>query len=171
MQEARAKAEAERAAVLQELEALKADLSRQKASAGAASNKAAGLIKDVASARAEREALAEKLNEAESVLKAKSDQHAICQRDLQATQKDLGATRVSLGETNARLGSSLNQCVTFNHELHEIGTDLLQRYENKGFGEVLGVNEPFIQKARVRLENISGEIKDKLDARRLSADQ
>lgn len=171
LQEARSKAEAERTALQQEIESLKADLARQKASSGVASNKAAVLTRDIATAKAEKDTLAERLNETEKALRSSSDLYATCQRDLGSTRRDMGAANQELSEANARLGSRLKQCSTFNGELHAIGTDLLQRYENKGFGEVLGTTEPFIQKARVRLENLSEEIRGKLEARRLPAEQ
>ncbi len=171
LQEARSKADAERAALQQELESLRADLVRQKASSGAASGRAAALTRDIAAIRSERDTLAQRLDEAEKALRTTSDLHANCQRDLGSTRRDMGAAQQSLSEANVRLDGRLKQCTTYNRELHEIGTDLLKRYENKGFGEVLGTREPFIQKARVRLENLSEEVRGKLEARRLPADQ
>ena len=171
LQEARSKAEADRTALQQEIESLKADLARQKASSGAASNKAAVLTRDIATARAEKDALTERLSEAEKTLRSTADVYATCQRDLGSTRRDMGAANQELNEANARLGGRLKQCVAFNSELHAIGTDLLQRYENKGLAEVLSTTEPFIQKARVRLENLSEEIRGKLEARRMPAEQ
>ena len=46
------------------------------------------------------------------------------------------------------------------------GTELLSRYERKGFAEVVGAREPFLQTARVTLENVKAEYQDKLDAAR-----
>ena len=80
----------------------------------------------------------------------------------QVCQATLGQARLNLGAANRDLNTRLGQCLKDNSELVTLGQDLLQRYENKGLGEVLGANEPFIQAGRVRLENLGDEIRAKL---------
>jgi hypothetical protein len=57
-----------------------------------------------------------------------------------------------------------DQCRTQNASLYGLGVDLLGRYENKGFAEVFGAKEPFVQTARVTLENTKSQYEDKLNA-------
>lgn len=161
MQETQEKAEADRQAAQQALSAAQTELSREKAAAASAGGRLAALSRELAAARAEGEALEKQLGELKAALAQGSEQQAACRTELTVTRQELGAA-------NTRLNGRLKQCVAYNHELHGIGQDLLQRYENKGLGEVLGASEPFIQGARVRLENLSAELRGKLEARHLS---
>lgn len=167
LQEARAKAESERLSAQKALDDAQSELARQKSAAGSASGRAATLARDLAAARAEREALAAKVGELEEALKAQTAQHAMCRSELGTTRTSLGEANSGLTARNADLDSRLKTCVAYNQELHGLGQDLLARYQNKGLAEVLGEAEPFIQKARVRLENVTAEMKEKLDARHL----
>ncbi|MEK8086064.1 hypothetical protein WNB94_06600 [Aquabacterium sp. A3] len=155
LQEAQAQAESQRQAAQQALEATRTDLSSQKAAAAAASRRAAGLSKALADTTAERDALQARVAELEASLQRSTEQGQVC-------QATLGQARLNLGAANRDLNTRLGQCLKDNSELVTLGQDLLQRYENKGLGEVLGANEPFIQAGRVRLENLGDEIRAKL---------
>lgn len=157
LQEAQAQAEAQRQAAQQALDATRGDLSSQKAAAAAASRKAASLSKALADTTAERDALKARVAELEASLQRSTEQGQVC-------QATLGQARVNLGATNRDLSSRLGQCLKDNQALVVLGQDLLERYENKGFGEVLGAKEPFIQSGRVKLENRGQEIRAKLEA-------
>jgi chromosome segregation ATPase len=157
LQEAQAQAEAQRQAAQQALDATRGDLSSQKAAAAAASRKAASLSKALADTTAERDALKARVAELEASLQRSTEQGQVC-------QATLGQARVNLGATNRDLSSRLGQCLKDNQALVVLGQDLLERYENKGFGEVLGAKEPFIQSGRVKLENQGQEIRAKLEA-------
>jgi chromosome segregation ATPase len=67
---------------------------------------------------------------------------------------------------NGNLGNSVKQLTAQNAQLYQLGTELLQQYENKGLAQVLGNAEPFVQTARVTLENLKETYQDKLDAAR-----
>jgi hypothetical protein len=68
-----------------------------------------------------------------------------------------------VAEHQAQLGS----CRQHNAQLVEVGQGLLARYEGKGLGEWLGMQEPFVQSGRVALENARAQYQEQIDAARL----
>ncbi|NIK88960.1 type IV secretory pathway VirJ component [Rhizomicrobium palustre] len=56
----------------------------------------------------------------------------------------------------------LAACQIKNEALLKIGFELLDRYENTGFGDVLGRREPFTGIKRVELQNIAQDTREKL---------
>ena len=53
-------------------------------------------------------------------------------------------------------------CETKNVELFKIGSEILSRYANVGFGDVVATREPFIGVKRVELQNLVQDYQDKL---------
>lgn len=157
MQESLARTELERDEARQALAVATTLAEREKA---AVATRAAAQARDLVAVRQERETLAARVVELEAALSQRSAERDGYQAELHKVQRALGAQ-------NAELDTRLGQCVSHNHELHELGLSLLQRYENKGIAEVLGANEPFIQRARVRLENTVSATRNQLDAHRM----
>jgi len=57
---------------------------------------------------------------------------------------------------------------TRNAALYETALEILERYRRKDFGAVLAGAEPFVQKSRVRLENLVQDYEDRLRAARVT---
>lgn len=57
-----------------------------------------------------------------------------------------------------------------NRELYETGSEILQRYAEMDFGDVVSAREPFVQKGRVELENSVQDYEDALRAARFTGD-
>lgn len=53
-----------------------------------------------------------------------------------------------------RLERELTSCATSNIELSKLGYEMLDHYEDKGFWDRAGQNEPFTQIKRVQIENL-----------------
>jgi chromosome segregation ATPase len=88
---------------------------------------------------------------------------------LEQNKTQLSQTQGSLQQSQGQakqLTSGLDQCRGDNAQLYQLSTDLLTRYENKGWREVVGAKEPFFQYARVRLENTKAQYQDKIEAAR-----
>jgi DNA repair exonuclease SbcCD ATPase subunit len=74
-----------------------------------------------------------------------------------------------LAERHVRQAQGLQQCIVNNQALRDLGSELMQRYADKGVAEVLAQNEPFLQTRRVALENLLQGYQDKLDQLALKA--
>lgn len=57
-----------------------------------------------------------------------------------------------------------------NRELYDTGSEILNRYAELDFGDVISAREPFIQKGRVELENLVQSYEDALRAARFTED-
>ena len=74
-----------------------------------------------------------------------------------------------LADRHVRQAQGLQQCIVNNQALRDLGSELMQRYADKGVAEVLAHNEPFLQTRRVALENLLQGYQDKLDQLALKA--
>ena len=132
------------------------------------------------------------LRDAEVQLQAAQDQLAALQqardasdkatKDVQAKLDALTAqakTEKSAADADhARLTSQivvlqhqLDDAITRNLALYNLGNDILTRYEHFGLGDALAAKEPFIGITRVKLENFVQDYQDKLTAQKVRADQ
>lgn len=82
------------------------------------------------------------------------------------------------GEQSKLLEAQLQQqtqnfsaCYENNKKLYDINAQLLTRYENKGFADVLKQREPFTGVSRVEIENIVQDYRYQLDDLRVQPDQ
>ena len=156
-QDAQAKSEAGRLGAEKALKEMQSALQVQRTSAGQAARKLTELSKERDALQQERDALKDRLTQLEAQLAESSRTAQVCQGDMARAQ-------LQWQEQVQTLSGGLERCRTHNAELYVLGTGLLQRYENKGLGEVLGASEPFVQVARVQLENTRATYQDKLDA-------
>ena len=58
-------------------------------------------------------------------------------------------------------------CEEKNVALYQLGTDLMQRYRNKGVMDAIKQAEPFTQLEKVKMENLLQEYSEKMDAKKL----
>lgn len=89
-------------------------------------------------------------------------------------QKATAAGQV-LEETGKKLSADLagqtaraERCEAANIELFKVGNEILDAYENKDLGDVLGNDEPFTGLKRVEMENLIQDYKDKLLDRKIT---
>lgn len=83
-----------------------------------------------------------------------------------ARTRDADAKR--LAASDADHTRRLDDCVGKNLALYKLGLEILDRYQNKDLGDVLGEAEPFTQLARVKLENQVQDYQDKLDDQKVA---
>ncbi len=160
VQEAQARANADKAAMAASLQSAQGDAQAQRRAASAATRRVQSLETELSTLKQDKAQLAEQVSQLQKALEESKSQATQQSHQAAATQ---AATQASL----KALGEQHDQCRTQNAALYELGTELLARYEHKGLGEVLVSNEPFIQTARVTLENTKAQYQDKLDAARL----
>lgn len=162
VQEAKAQADAAKAAVAQSLKSAQGDAALQRQAANTASRRVRALNDELDALKKDKDQLAAELAQVQkSLLQAKA---SLAQQQAQAEQ---AAQALSASQGHGKQASqALAQCVAQNAELVSLGQTLLARYEQKGLGEVMASNEPFLQLSRVKLENFKSSHQDKLDALR-----
>jgi chromosome segregation ATPase len=72
------------------------------------------------------------------------------------------AERAKLATQIGDLTQRATSCEAKNAELFKVGNEILDRYKNVSFGDVLADREPFIGTSRVKLQNIVQDYEDKL---------
>lgn len=154
-QEAQAQAEQARARAEQSLSSQAEDLQRQRSAASAASRRAGALQKELAELKAQHQQTLAALATSEEQLKA-------LQGSSRAAHLTAQTTEAGLRARSEQLSAQLERCTSHNTELVSLGQELWERYENKGVAEVLGAAEPFVQTARVRLENLKAEYEKRI---------
>ncbi|MDE2401322.1 MAG: hypothetical protein KGL90_06625 [Burkholderiales bacterium] len=160
LEEAQSKTAQENSSLAQALKSAQSEANGQKAAA----RKLGGLKVEVAALQQERAALTEQVALLQKQLdESKAEAHA------QQGKAQTGAVALSeLTSKHQALAQKQEVCRQDNATLLALGHELLTRYDNKGFGDVLGAKEPFFQLARVTLENHSAEYRNKLDAARVN---
>jgi DNA repair exonuclease SbcCD ATPase subunit len=73
-------------------------------------------------------------------------------------EADKAKTATALSDAQQRIKNLEDK----NGKLVAIGNELLQRYQNIGFGEVIGAKEPFVGTTRVELQNLAQDYGDKI---------
>lgn len=160
IQEAQAKASADKAALTTTLQAAQVDAQAQRRAAGMAARRVQVLESELNTVKQDKEALAQKVMQLQQSLETSQ-----AQADRQAQQ---AAAELANSQSRIKTVSEHNdQCRTQNAALSELGLDLLARYERKNLIEVLSTQEPFFQTARITLENTKAQYLDKLEAARV----
>lgn len=160
LQESQAKAEQARQQAEQALKAQDASLQQQRAAAAGASRKASALARELEALKAEH---ARVKAEAAELLALSVQHKAQLAADRDALAQASATEDRSL-EVRTQLHADLQQCAAHNADLAATGLELLSRYENKGMGEVLSAQEPFVQTGRVKLQNAKAEYTRRLQA-------
>jgi chromosome segregation ATPase len=171
-QQAAQSATAQAAQAKTALDATQAELRRLKASQASQAKGATEAQKEIEQLRVASAALQARLDQAQTELQdgtrslAQSrTESADAARKLMFRETQLG----ELAERHVRQAQGLQQCIVNNQALRDLGSELMQRYADKGVAEVLAHNEPFLQTRRVALENLLQGYQDKLDQLALKA--
>jgi chromosome segregation ATPase len=69
------------------------------------------------------------------------------------------------------LSKRAEDCEAKNQKLFAVGNEILDRYNNMDFGDVLGAREPFIGVKRVELQNLVQDYRGKLSDQKVTPDQ
>lgn len=162
LQEAQAKADQEKQQAEKALKSASAELQGQRQAVTANVRRANALAQEVAALKEEKIRL-------EQQTQALTQQLEQANQTAQASKAQFLQTEGELKGKNQALAVRIDQCAAQNVQLHQLGSELLQRYEDKGLRQVLATQDPFLQLARVQLENVKAEYQDKLDAARLKA--
>jgi len=149
-----------------ERDALKAQLARAKPAAAGPSAaeraRLAAMTSELAAARAKAAAGETAAVSANASAQATA---ADAKRLLAQARGERDAAQAALAaRTAAAQGSAATLAVAQakNARLYALGKEILERYRRVGFGDVLVSREPFIGKARVRLENDAERLGDRL---------
>ncbi len=93
--------------------------------------------------------------------------------ELENTKEQLKQTAKKQTELEAELAKQKNNfsiCYENNKKLYDINGKLLNRYENKGLGDVLEQKEPFTGIKQVEIENLVQDYRYQLDDLRVQAE-
>lgn len=120
-------------------------------------------IADLRARLADKEAEARRL--AEQLLEWQRSHDQL--RDQLAEKTDAHA---DASETVRIMRRNLSELRSMNRELHRIGVEVLERYENFSFGRSVATREPFTRITRARLQTILQDYADALDDNRIRID-
>ena len=143
------------------LKAAKNEANATKAAVGAANRQAQALRTEIQALKDEKTALNDKIT---SLQKDLVELQAKAAKDTAESKSALKAQQ----DSYSSLSQAHAQCRGDNATLVQLSQDLLQRYEQKGLGEVFSANEPFVQTGRVKLENLAQNYRDRIEGARLS---
>lgn len=85
-------------------------------------------------------------------------------REVAQTLRETEADRALVRQRLEERGRAYDQCARANVELHDVAADVLTRYERKATTH----SEPFTGVARVRIENLVDEYRQRVDELRLA---
>ncbi len=129
------------------LELLKKQLEEETAKLRAATEKAEDLARGLTAARGEVPPL---------------------KAQLQAAAEAAAAEKAAMTAAVLAERDNLRHCKDRNASLYGVGTELLERYRNKGVFDALLSNEPFTRLKRVQLENLVQDYKESLQTGRIA---
>lgn len=155
----------EKAELEQAREALGEDLARQKGAVGRHAREAAKLAAEAAQLRAELAATAQR----EAALKAELATGAAALQTAQRNGEQLARRLGNQGDTSRHWIAKTESCESKNVRLLELNGELLERYRAKTCADAMAEEEPFTGIARVRLENLLQEYRDRLARERFRA--
>lgn len=151
--------EAEKTKLLGTQESLKKEAAAARREAG----KVTTLTQEAAALKAEIAILKQQLADALTLqLQAKGDLEKA-----ERTKAEQIAARQQAEGASARQTKEVQACEAKNLALYRYGSELLVRYQNKGWAELLGQAEPFTGIAQVGMENLLEEYRDKLDGQQI----
>lgn len=113
---------------------------------------------------------AEALNQARgayTALEDKAAEIAAVARDRGEEIKRLNAEKQGLEARLKGTEAQLDHCESNNARLAILGTELVEKYENKGMLTTILKNEPFTQIKKVEIENLAAEYREKIEKEKL----
>ncbi len=170
LEQDKAKLEKEGADKEKQIKQLQARVKRTEAGTKQSEADAKEKAAEVARLKAELEALSLKFVEQREKADRLADSfktsvETIKTRD--AEKETLNARGLQQREIVGRQAQLIQACEEKNAALYQLGTDLMQRYRNKGVMDALKQAEPFTQLERVKVENLLQEYAEKMDAKKI----
>ena len=148
------RAQAQFAAAQKENAILEAQIDVLKKQLGELGTKSALLEKKSGGQHKQFAELTEKYQEADKNLQLMTQQFSDASKTLQQLQKEKELEQ-------KQLAGNIQVCEKKNAQLYQISTELMEKYKNKGVISALLQAEPFTQLAKVKMENVLQEYKDK----------
>lgn len=158
LQQAQRKLEQEKVLLAQEKANVEAERDAARKKAEGEGIRAAGLSRELRDLRKAREDLAVRLSETETQLLKSREQV----RQLESEGKQLQGTLT--GEKQAHAS-----CVARNREMHQAGTDIVEKYRTKTCSDGVLQREPFTGLKRVEIENTVEDMRDRLDSHKIGS--
>jgi hypothetical protein len=165
------KMQAQLSAAQKEKTDLATQLEELKKQLGDASSKSAALEKKSGGQKKQFAELTAKLQESDTNLQKMTQQESDTNTLLQQVQKEKELLKREKEQEQKRLSGDIRLCEKKNTDLYRISTDLLEKYQSKGFFTALLQAEPFTQLEKVKFENLAQEYKEKIDAAKLASAQ
>lgn len=156
MQAEKEAAEAEKADLAAKLEKLTKDYEAQKVAAEKSS--------------AEAQARITQHETDNAYLASNLEKQRATNRDITAAAQKVEAARAKLNSENIVLQRKVEDQQRKNLEMHRIGLEILDRYENFGLATALTAREPFIGTTKVKMQNLVQDYQDKLSEQRVKSD-
>jgi len=119
---------------------------------------------------AAQEAIAEKATPRSEIERLRKENEAL-QAELRRQSMIVDNARQQVAQIRQEMATKdelLELGRTRNAELYKAALEILDRYRRKDFGAVLAGGEPFVQKSRIRLENLVQDYEDRLRAARVT---
>lgn len=113
------------------------------------------------------------LQDKEAEAKRLADTLIDWQRRFDVLSSNLASAQETIGErdrTQVELRREIAQLRSQNRELHRLGLEILERFENFSFGRALGAREPFIGVSRARLQTLVQDYRDEINDNRIRLD-
>jgi chromosome segregation ATPase len=164
LQAAQAQSDKDNADLKAKVDALNAQiaaLTKQNADDKAASDKA---ISDLKSQNADLTTQIAKLNDALAAWEKDDKQYVQLAKDKEAARAQLAVQVILLQRV-------VDDRETKNLALFNLGNEILTRYEKFSLGDALGAKEPFTGLARVKLQELVQDYKDKISDQRVAPGQ
>ena len=149
----------EKAALSQEMEALKKKTGGIEASVARANRARIQADEQAESLKREKDALTEKVADVEKRLS--ENEHSL--RDTRQNLQQETSQKQRLEQTLGARDKELGVCETKNKKLYQYQVELINRAQNRGSLAVLLESEPLTQMKRVEIENLLEEYRDKID--------
>lgn len=162
-QDDKATAEGEKAALGQELAALKKKNSETELSMSRANSRRAAVEKELEAIKAEKSKLSEDLDQMNKKLGETQHDLDDTRQSLRQEASQRERAEQSLGMRTRELGS----CETKNRKLYQYHVELINRAQSRGTLDTLLELEPLTQIQRVEIENLLEEYRDKVDTERV----
>jgi chromosome segregation ATPase len=156
----------ERATLQAEKTKLEARVAELEGKVKASEDKEKTFTADLARSQAAEQAAAhdrEALNARVEQARSRTDELVARFRETATTLQQTERERGELQQQLASSTSELETCSQRNVSLYEVGIEVLDRYESKGFWSVMRQKEPFTQLKRVEIENLADEYRQRLD--------
>jgi len=170
-EDARVRAEAEKAAIEGQLadvkkksKAVEAGVAQERRRAADLQQKLEAMTREHASADAERRSLAEKLRQAREQIEQTTAELDRRQEALATRASEIAALQAS-GKQGA---AALATCEEKNGALAGVATELMAKYRDVGFWDALRRREPFTRVRRVQVENLLEDYRDRVEAARIA---